>query len=61
MSDLVSTAIAILYSGGLFWGAGYGLKSVHDEVKKAALTKAAQGLSSSERTANALSGEKTDF
>ena len=61
MNDLVSTAIAILYSSGLFLGAGYGLKSLHDEVKKAALTKAAKGLSSSERMANQLRGEKTDF
>ena len=61
MNDLVSTAIAILYSSGLFFGAGYGLKSLHDEVKKAALTKTAQGLSSSERMANQLTGRKTDF
>ena len=54
MNDLISTAIAILYSSGLFLGAGYGLKSLHDEVKKAA-----QGLSSSERMANSLTGEKT--
>ena len=61
MNDLVSTALAVIYSSALFLGAGYGLKSLHDEVKKAALTKAAQGLSSSERMANALTGEKTDF
>ena len=61
MNDLVSTAMAILYSSGIFFGAGYGLKSLHDEVKEAALTKAAQGLSSSEQMANALSGQKTDF
>lgn len=61
MNDLISTALAIIYSSGLFLGAGYGLKTIHDEVKKAALTKAAQPLSSSERMANQLTGEKTDF
>ena len=61
MNDLISTAIAIIYSGTLIFGTSYGIKKIHDEVKKAALTKAAQGLSSSERTANALTGEKTDF
>lgn len=61
MSDLINTIIAIIYSSGLFFGAGYGIKTVHDEIKRAALTKAAQGLSSSERMANALTGENTDF
>ena len=61
MNNLVNTAIAIIYSGGLFFGAGYSLKVVHDEIRKAALTKAAKGLSSSEQMANSLSGEKTDF
>lgn len=61
MNDLIKTAVAVIYSAGLFFGAGYGIKSLHDEVKKAALTKAAKGLSSSERMANALTGEKTPF
>jgi hypothetical protein len=61
MNDLISTAIAILYSSSLFLGAGYGLKSLHDEVKKAALTKATKGLGSSEKLSNQLTGEKTDF
>ena len=61
MRDLISTAIAIIYSSGLLFGAGYTLKSIHDEVKKAALTKVSQGLGSSEKLANRLSGEKTAF
>lgn len=61
MNDLISTAIAILYSSGLFFGAGYGLKSLHDEVKRAALVKVAQRLSSSEEMANQLTKEETPF
>lgn len=61
MNDLINTALAIIYSGTLIFGAGYGLKTLHDEVKKAALTKAAKGLSSSEKMANKLTGEKTPF
>ena len=61
MRDLISTATAIIYSSGLLLGAGYTLKTIHDEVKKATLAKVSQGLGSSERLSNALSGEKTDF
>jgi hypothetical protein len=61
MRDLISTAIAIIYSSGLLFGTGYTLKSIHDEVKKAALTKVSQGLGSSERLSNSLTGQKTDF
>lgn len=61
MRDLISTAIAIIYSGGLLFGAGYTLKSIHDEVRKATLTKVSNGLGSSERLSNSLTGEKTDF
>jgi hypothetical protein len=61
MRDLISTAIAIIYSSGLLFGTGYTLKSIHDEVKKAALAKAAKGLGSSESLANKLTGEETPF
>ena len=61
MNDLVSTLIAIIYSSALFFGSGYGLKSLYDETKKAALIKSAEGLSSSEEMANTLTGEETDF
>lgn len=61
MNDLISTIVAVIYSSGLVFGTGYGIKTIHDEVKKAALTKVSQGLGSSERLANRLSGEKTAF
>ncbi|MGH1469285.1 MAG: hypothetical protein ACRBBP_10485 [Bdellovibrionales bacterium] len=61
MKDLISTAIAIIYSSGLLFGTGYTLKSIHDEVKKSALIKVSQGLESSELLSNSLTGEKTDF
>ena len=61
MKDIIEFAIAVIYSGFLFLGGGYGLKTVHDEVKKAALTKISEGLSSSEKLANALTGEKNEF
>ncbi len=61
MNNLVNTAIAIIYSSGLFFGAGYSLKTIHDEIKKAALAKTTQGLGSSEKLANSLSNQKTDF
>lgn len=61
MRDLISTAIAVIYSGGLLFGTGYTLKSIHDEVKKAALTRVYKGLGSSERLSNSLTGQRTDF
>lgn len=61
MNNLINTAIAIIYSSGLLFGAGYGIKQLHDEIKRAALVKASKGLRPSEELANKLSGQKTDF
>lgn len=61
MKDVIELAIALIYSGALLFGGGYGLKTVHDEVRKAALIKVSKGLSSSEELANALTGEATGF
>ena len=52
MKNLIETAIAVIYSSAIIFGASYGLKSFHDVVKKAALGKVTQGLSSSEELAN---------
>lgn len=61
MKDIIELSIAVVYSSAMFLGGGYGLKTIHDEVKKVALTKVSTGLSSSEFIANALTGEKTGF
>lgn len=61
MKDIIELAVAVIYSVSLFFGGSYGLKTIHDEVKKAALTKVSNRLSSSESLANALTGEKTNF
>jgi len=61
MKNLIETTIAVIYSSALIFGAGHGLKSFHDTVKEAALSKITQGLSSSEELANSLTGEKTSF
>ena len=61
MNELINTALAVIYSSALIFGAGYGLKSFHDAVREATLAKITQGLSSSEELANSLTGEKTPF
>ena len=33
MNDLINTALAVIYSSALIFGAGYGLKSFHDAVE----------------------------
>jgi len=39
MNDLINTAFAVIYSGALIFGTGYGLKSFHDIVREVALSK----------------------
>lgn len=61
MKNVVELTVALIYSGTLLFGGGYGIKTIHDEVKRAALTKVSKGLGSSEALANALTGEKLGF
>jgi len=61
MRDVVDMVAAFVFSGFLLFGIGYGIKKVHDFVKKEALTQVYKGLSSSEKMANALTGEKLGY
>ncbi len=61
MKDVVETIAALVFSGALFFGGGYTIKQAHDAIKKEVLMQVSEGLSSSERLANALTGEKLDY
>ena len=51
--------LTIMFS--VFFGAGYGIKKLHDVVVRHILTQIAEGLSPMEPFSNALTGEKTPF
>ena len=51
--------LTIMFS--VFFGAGYGIKKLHDVVVRHIMTQIAEGLSPMEPFSNALTGEKTPF
>ena len=61
MREVIDFAMAIIFSGSLLFGGGYTIKELHDIIKKECIGQVSQGLSSSEKLANALAGEKLDF
>ena len=61
MREVVDLILAVVFSGSFLLGTGYTIKEVHDFVKKECVEQIAQGLSSSEELANALTSEKLDF
>lgn len=61
LGSLLNDIIAIFITGSIFLGAGYSLKKTHDFIKKETLLQISKGLSSSEKLANELTGQKLDF
>lgn len=61
MKDIVNLVTALVFSGALFAGSGYTIMKIHDVIKKETLTQISKGLSSSEKLANSLTGERLDF
>lgn len=61
MKTTINDLIAIILTSGLAYGLGYGFKQTHDFVKQETLEQISQGLSSSEKLANRLTGETLDF
>ncbi|MCB0378727.1 MAG: hypothetical protein KDD33_09560 [Bdellovibrionales bacterium] len=61
MKTIVDSIMTIIFASGLFLGGGYSIRKVHDYFKTEALRNIKKGLSSSEKMANALTGEKLDF
>ena len=59
--DVIETILGLTIMFSVFFGAGYGLKKIHDVVVKHILTQIAEGLSPMEPFSNALTGEKTPF
>ena len=55
----IALGLTIMFS--VFFGAGYGIKKLHDVVVRHILTQIAEGLSPMEPFSNALTGEKTPF
>ena len=57
MENLIETLVTLVITSGLIFGTGKSLFWLHDEVKKEALMQISNGLSSSERMSQALTGE----
>ena len=61
MKEAINFALAVFFSGSLLFGGGMTIKAIHDFIKSRALIQVSEGLSSSERLANSLTGEKLDY
>jgi len=61
MENLIETIIALIISSVMLLSGVYAVKEIHDVVKFASLNQISKGLSSSEKMANALTGETLDF
>jgi hypothetical protein len=61
MENLIETIIALIISSVMLLSGVYTVKEIHDVVKFESLNQISKGLSSSEKMANALTGETLDF
>lgn len=61
MNEITNLITALVVSGSLILGVGLTIKEAHDYVRQRALSQISQGLSSSEKLANALTGEKLNY
>jgi hypothetical protein len=61
MENLIETITALTITGLIALGGVYTAKEMHDFVKQESLNQVSKGLSSSEKMANALTGEDLGF
>lgn len=61
MRAIIDLVTILIVNGSFILGTGYTIKKTHDVVKKATLEQISKGLSSSERLANKLTGEKLPY
>ncbi len=61
MRAILDLMAAIIVSLSLLGGSGYAIRSLYLGVKKAAIEQISKGLSSSEKQAQLLTGQKLPF
>jgi hypothetical protein len=61
MENVIETLVALVITSGLIFGTSKSVIWLHDEIKREALSQVSNGLSSSEKMSQALTGEQLEF